>query len=129
MTFNSKAKGSKFEREVVNMAKSCGLQAERTAPLQGVGRSGGADVLINGSIHVECKSRARISGWTAIISSILLHTACPLTKEQEGWLEGQDWLALKQTGWPVPIAVFRIHNGQFIAQPLLVKLMAEEAQR
>jgi len=107
----SRDKGARLEREVANRAIAVGLDAVRSAPMQGLGRSAGADVTINGSILVECKSRARISGWTAIITSILLNTECPLTKEQQAWVESHHALVLKQTGWPEPVVVAAAEGG------------------
>lgn len=114
----SRAKGSKLEREVVNAAKAAGLTAERTAPMQGVGRVGGADVTINGWILVECKSHKRISGWVQIITSILLDQPCPLTKEQQAWVGSQHALVLKQTGWPEPIVIQALEEGYYGAMTM-----------
>ena len=110
----SRRKGSTLERDVVNMAREYGLTAERTAPMQGVGRSGGADVLIEGTIKVECKSHARISGWTQILTAIMLGATCPLTKEQVAWLDDMDWLVLKQTGWPEPVVILPHETGYYL---------------
>lgn len=102
-----RSKGADFERAVVNMAKKAGLEAERTAPMQGSGRLAGSDVLIAGRIKVECKHHARITGWKA------LHHAgrCPagsfveLNAQQQAWLEDHDLLVLKQTDGGEPVAV------------------------
>lgn len=120
----SRRKGSTLERDVVNAAKALGLDAVRSAPMQGVGRSGGADVTINGILTIECKSHRRISGWPQIITSMLLNTDCPLTKEQQSWLDGQAALCLKLTGWPEPIIILARREGGFKATTLTVWLQA-----
>lgn len=120
----SRAKGSRLERDVVNAAKAMGLDAVRSAPMQGVGREGGADVTINGWILAECKSHKRISGWIAIITSILLDKPCPLTKEQQAWVESQHALVLKQTGWPEPVAIVAVEEGYYSAMTLTAWLQS-----
>lgn len=54
----SRNKGAAGEREVVNLLKAAGFEAQRTAPLQAAGgpRSG-ADVLLDNKDKIEVKRR------------------------------------------------------------------------
>lgn len=54
----SREKGKRGEREVVNLLKAEGHQAQRTAPLQAAnGDSSGADVLLDDMYQIEVKRR------------------------------------------------------------------------
>ncbi len=54
----SREKGKRGEREVVNLLKAEGHQAQRTAPLQAAnGDSSGADVLLDDRFKIEVKRR------------------------------------------------------------------------
>lgn len=62
MASTSVTKGKQGEREVVRIARTFGLDARRTAPLQ-AGRQGSADVTIEQAphVHVEVKRDERLS--------------------------------------------------------------------
>lgn len=54
----SRDKGKRGEREVVNLLKEAGHQAQRTAPLQAhSGDDSGADVLLDNKYKIEVKRR------------------------------------------------------------------------
>lgn len=54
----SRDKGKRGEREVVNLLKKAGHQAQRTAPLQAhSGNESGADVLLDDKYRIEVKRR------------------------------------------------------------------------
>jgi Holliday junction resolvase len=60
-------KGATAEREVVNLLKDRGLQAQRTAPLQAAGGTTDADVIgVEGcSLEVKRCERVEIDKWCA----------------------------------------------------------------
>ena len=64
MSSPSKAKGNRFEREVVDMAKAQGLDAERAYASNGksFGEEEDVDVKIAGMLG-QCKRRKRIAKW------------------------------------------------------------------
>lgn len=59
----SREKGARGEREVVALARTAGLEADRTAPLQAGRVPGAPDVLIRAwpELHVEVKRDERMS--------------------------------------------------------------------
>lgn len=64
MSSPSKRKGSNFERECVNLAKSIGLEARRAYASNGlsIGYTEDVDVEVDG-IAIQCKRRKRIASW------------------------------------------------------------------
>lgn len=74
----SRDKGAQGEREVVNLLKAAGHEAQRTAPLQAAGGvQDGADVLLNNKDKIEVKRRK--NGFKSLYS----------------WLEESDYLFLR----------------------------------
>lgn len=61
MTSTSKAKGNRFERELVNKAKECGLDAKRAYASNGqsLGKTDDVDLLIQG-LPFQAKCRKKI---------------------------------------------------------------------
>ncbi len=65
MSRNSKAKGSRYEREFVELVRTSGHAAERV-PLSGAMAGYPDDVVINGSVRVECKFRKDGAGFSRL---------------------------------------------------------------
>tara|TARA_Y100000401_G_scaffold73348_1_gene59339 strand:- start:17194 stop:17541 length:348 start_codon:yes stop_codon:yes gene_type:complete len=65
MTHPSKQKGNRFERLIVDKAKSCGVGAERAWGSNGraLGMHEEVDVLLEGGIRVQAKCRKKIAKW------------------------------------------------------------------
>mgnify|MGYP003112804628 CR=1 FL=1 len=63
MSHPSKAKGNRLERLVVKMAEKAGLSAKRAYASNGesLGEAEDVDVLIDGNVKVQCKSRKKIA--------------------------------------------------------------------
>jgi len=63
----SKRKGSGFERELVNEAVACGLEAERAWGSNGraLGEGEAVDLLVRG-MRLQAKRRARVAEYLAI---------------------------------------------------------------
>tara|TARA_R100001443_G_scaffold15346_5_gene25210 strand:+ start:418 stop:753 length:336 start_codon:yes stop_codon:yes gene_type:complete len=84
----SKAKGNRFEREIVNLAKEYGLDSTRAWGSDG--RSLGLDAEVDLTIEeytVQCKVRKRIAEWLKPSEQIEgLHLQC--VKESRGQAYG-----------------------------------------
>ena len=67
MTSPSKNKGNNFEREIVNLAKSIGLDAKRAYASDGrsLGESEKVDLII-GKTRVQAKRRAKLAAYMLI---------------------------------------------------------------
>ncbi len=65
MAHPSKNKGNRFERLIVNLTKDIGIKAKRAYASDGraLGCHEEVDVLIDGRIKVQCKSRKKIANW------------------------------------------------------------------
>lgn len=72
-------KGAVAEREVVNLLKERGLEAQRTAPLQAAGGTTDADVLGVEGCHLEVKrcERVEIDKWCAQVELAARPTDVP----------------------------------------------------
>ena len=80
----SPRKGARIEREMVNMLRDAGIQAERV-PLSGsCGGSFSGDLIIDGKYTAEVKARGTGGGFTLI----------------DRWLEDRDVLIVKQDRKP-----------------------------
>jgi len=67
VTHPSKRKGNDFEREIVNLARAYGLEAERAYASNGraLGQSENVDAVISG-LRVQCKRRRDIPDYLRI---------------------------------------------------------------
>tara|TARA_R100001463_G_scaffold45745_1_gene94161 strand:+ start:795 stop:1106 length:312 start_codon:yes stop_codon:yes gene_type:complete len=65
MAHPSKNKGNRFERLIVNITKDEGIEAKRAYASDGraLGCHEEVDVLIDGKIKVQCKTRKKIANW------------------------------------------------------------------
>tara|TARA_R100000808_G_C2155003_1_gene166593 strand:+ start:535 stop:855 length:321 start_codon:yes stop_codon:yes gene_type:complete len=65
MTHPSKQKGNRFERQIVEKAKSYGVGAERAWGSNGraLGMHEEVDVLLEGDLRVQAKCRKKIANW------------------------------------------------------------------
>lgn len=97
----SRAKGDRFEREVVAALTEAGIKAERV-PLSGAaGGMFGGDIqafLRSGREKLECKVRAR--AW----------------KAEYGWLDGNYALVVKADRHE-PLVILRLSDFQQLAKP------------
>ena len=88
MSRRSPRKGARVEREMVNMLRAAGIQAERV-PLSGsCGGSFSGDLVIDGRYTAEVKARGGGGGFTLL----------------ERWLEDRDVLIVKRDRRP-PLVV------------------------
>lgn len=96
----SRAKGDRFEREVVASLEAAGIMAERV-PLSGAaGGMFGGDIqalLKAGRVKLECKVRAR--AW----------------KAEYGWLDGNYALVVKQDR-NEPLVIMRLSDWKTLAK-------------
>lgn len=63
---NSRDKGKRAEREIVQLYKDLGFEARRTAPLQAAGFADAADVSGIAGLHIEVKRQESLNIWKAL---------------------------------------------------------------
>ena len=78
MGAKSRRKSAQFEREVVNLCKAAGINAERRAGLQANPLLDEGDVYAEGFGKIECKRRARAFG---LIYSALENADCAVIRD------------------------------------------------
>jgi len=92
MPSSSKAKGNRFERLVVNIAKEAGFTAERAYGSNGksLGEAEDVDCLVGG-YKVQCKTRKRIASWIKVPES------CDVTAVKED--RGDTFIVMRYNDW------------------------------
>ena len=88
----SKAKGNRFERQVVNIAKDAGLKSIRAYASNGksLGEAEDVDCLVGG-YKVQCKTRKRIANWIKVPDS------CDVTAVKED--RGEAYIVIRYDDW------------------------------
>ena len=88
----SKAKGNRFERLVVKLAKKAGFTAERAYGSNGksLGEAEDVDCLI-GAFKVQCKTRKHIANWIKVPES------CDVTAVKEN--RGKTYIVMRYDDW------------------------------
>jgi len=107
MSKMQRTKGATWERDVVNLAKSFGLDARRTAPNQTQdGSDTFGDVTING-LKCELKHHAVVPQWIEMVNCALLGSWFKPKKIVLSWITGHDALIIKRTGGWAALAVVK----------------------
>lgn len=100
-----KAKGSRYERELVALVMDEGLQARRV-PLSGAMKNYKDDVVVMDAYRVECKYRAdgenfsRLHDWIDGYDILILPESQLLVYTFEAWIA---WLVAKENGDGTPL--------------------------
>ena len=92
MPSTSKAKGNRFERLVVNLAKKAGFEAVRAYGSNGksLGEAEDVDCLVGG-FKVQCKTRKHIANWIKVPES------CDVTAVKEN--RGKTYIVMRYDDW------------------------------
>ena len=92
MAHPSKAKGNRFERLVVNLAKEAGFSAQRAYASDGrsLGLKEDVDCLVGG-YKIQCKTRKRIAKWIKVPDS------CDVTAVKED--RGEAYIVIRYNDW------------------------------
>tara|TARA_Y100000593_G_C4108090_1_gene236573 strand:+ start:118 stop:429 length:312 start_codon:yes stop_codon:yes gene_type:complete len=92
MPSTSKAKGNRFERLVVNLAKKAGFKAVRAYGSNGksLGEAEDVDCLVGG-FKVQCKTRKHIANWIKVPES------CDVTAVKEN--RGKTYIVMRYDDW------------------------------
>ncbi len=106
MTINSKAKGAKGERELVNALKEYGYTTRRSVQYNGKVTDGQPDIVGLEGIHIECKRVERLNIQEAVDQAVRDSQSVPFLpdmpavfhrKNNCGWLVTMtldDWIEL-----------------------------------
>ena len=117
MSKMQRTKGATWERDVVNFAKSFGLDARRTAPNQTQdGSDTFGDVTING-LKCELKHHAVVPQWIEMVNCALLCIDFVPKKIVGEWIAGHDALIIKRTGGWAALVV-RSYGAGFVVETL-----------
>ena len=92
MSSPSKAKGNRFERLVVKLAKEAGFTAQRAYASDGrsLGEAPDVDCLVGG-FKIQCKTRKHIANWIKVPDS------CDATAVKEN--RGDTFIVMRYDDW------------------------------